>query len=157
MDAEALSPSVIVQAASLAEGAALEEALEDRWLPTRVLMWALTTTHDATGWPWWQAIAATTAAMRLLTLPVMLAQIKNTYKLSLVGASVGVWVDPCVGGSVGVWVRGCVDPWVCVGGQGWGGRARGALCGVERQSAGLNARPPHPPSPPHRLALRLSG
>lgn len=81
-DSSFLNPEKIIEATSLAEIAALNAAKEDSWLPTKVLQWALESVHESTGLPWWQTIAATTFLIRLATFPVILMQIKNTYRLS---------------------------------------------------------------------------
>ena len=75
------SPDAIIDAVGVAETAALAAALEDAWLPSRGLQYALRAVHDA-GVPWWESIMLTTAGVRLVMLPIMLMQIKNTYKLS---------------------------------------------------------------------------
>lgn len=76
-----LTPDAIVEAAAGAEAAALAAAAEDAWAPTRGLQSVLTAAHDA-GLDWMPAIALTTVAVRSLTLPLAIMQIKNTYKLS---------------------------------------------------------------------------
>ncbi|PRW56043.1 mitochondrial inner membrane OXA1 [Chlorella sorokiniana] len=76
------SPAAIVAAAAGAEGDVLAAAAEDSWLGTRLVQNLLVAVHDATGLPWWQSIMVTTLAMRVATLPVMIAQIKNTYRMS---------------------------------------------------------------------------
>jgi hypothetical protein len=75
------TPDAIIDAAGVAETAALAAALEDAWLPSRALQYSLRAVHDA-GVPWWESIMLTTAGVRLVMLPIMLMQIKNTYKLS---------------------------------------------------------------------------
>lgn len=82
LDSSFLHPDQIIEATAVAESAALSAASEDSWLPTKVLQWALETVHESTGLPWWQTIAATTFLIRLATFPVMLMQLKNTYRLS---------------------------------------------------------------------------
>lgn len=77
------TPDSIINVSTIAETAALDSAFEGAWLPTKALLWSLTSVHDFTGLPWWQSIMATTFFMRTMTFPVMLMQIKNTYKLSL--------------------------------------------------------------------------
>ncbi|GAB4820631.1 hypothetical protein N2152v2_007677 [Parachlorella kessleri] len=77
-----LDPATIVQAAIAGEANAFQAAALDVWLPTRGIQELLILVHDATGLEWWDSIVATTFGVRLLTFPVMLFQIKNTYKLS---------------------------------------------------------------------------
>lgn len=79
------SAAAIVAAASGAEADALLAAREDAWLGSRLVQGLLCTVHGATGLPWWQDIMLCTLAMRLATLPVMISQVKNTYRLSQVG------------------------------------------------------------------------
>lgn len=78
------SPAAIVAAAAGAEGDVLAAAAEDSWLGTRLVQSLLVAVHDATGLAWWQSIMLTTLGMRVATLPVMIAQVKNTYRMSLV-------------------------------------------------------------------------
>ena len=73
----------IVDIATQAESAALEAATEGAWLPTKALDWLLSSVHSYSGLPWWQSIMLTTFGIRLASMPVVLMQIKNTYKLSL--------------------------------------------------------------------------
>ncbi len=82
------SPAAIVAAAAGAEGDVLAAAAEDSWLGTRLVQSLLVAVHDATGLAWWQSIMLTTLGMRVATLPVMIAQVKNTYRMSLVSAKV---------------------------------------------------------------------
>lgn len=77
----ALTPDAIVEAAAGAEAAALIASAEDAWLPTRGFQYLLSTAHEG-GLPWVPAIALTTVAMRSMTLPLAIMQIKNTYRLS---------------------------------------------------------------------------
>ncbi len=86
------SAAAIVAAASGAEADALAYAREDAWLGSRMVQALLSTLHGATGLPWWQDIMLCTLGMRLATLPVMISQVKNTYRLSQVCACVGGWV-----------------------------------------------------------------
>ncbi|KAL4420074.1 hypothetical protein ABPG77_004339 [Micractinium sp. CCAP 211/92] len=76
------SAAAIVAAASGAEADALAYAREDAWLGSRMVQALLSTLHGATGLPWWQDIMLCTLGMRLATLPVMISQVKNTYRLS---------------------------------------------------------------------------
>lgn len=76
------SPAAIVAAAAGAESDVLAAAAEDSWLGTRLVQNLLVAVHDATGLAWWQSIMLTTLGMRIATLPVMIAQIKNTYRMS---------------------------------------------------------------------------
>ena len=76
------SPEALVNLTSVAETAALEAAMEGSWLPTRTLQWVLETVHQGTGFEWWQSIMLTTVGIRGAMLPLMLMQIKNTYRLS---------------------------------------------------------------------------
>ena len=80
--ASAASPDEVVGLGPIAETAALEAAMEGAWLPTRTLQYVLESVHGATGLEWWQSIMLTTLGIRAATLPVMLMQIKNTYRLS---------------------------------------------------------------------------
>lgn len=72
----------LVDLARVAEKAALEAAMEGSWLPTRTLQWILETVHHGSGLAWWQSIMLTTVGIRAATFPIMLMQIKNTYRLS---------------------------------------------------------------------------
>lgn len=76
------SPEALVNLTSVAETAALEAAMEGSWLPTRTLQWVLESVHQGTGFEWWQSIMLTTVGIRGAMLPLMLMQIKNTYRLS---------------------------------------------------------------------------
>jgi YidC/Oxa1 family membrane protein insertase len=81
-DATSASVDDLVGLTAVAEKAALEAAMEGSWLPTRTLQWVLETVHQSTGLEWWQSIMLTTVGIRAATLPIMLMQIKNTYRLS---------------------------------------------------------------------------
>lgn len=98
--ADLFTASAIVAAAAGAEEDALAAAREDSWLPTRLIQGLLTGLHGALGLEWWQSIMVATCAMRLATLPIMIMQIKNTYRMSLVGLphAAGRWLPgwPCV-------------------------------------------------------------
>ena len=83
------SPAAIVAAAAGAESDVLAAAAEDSWLGTRLVQNLLVAVHDATGLAWWQSIMLTTLGMRIATLPVMIAQIKNTYRMSQVRGTAG--------------------------------------------------------------------
>lgn len=72
----------LVDLARVAEKAALESAMEGSWLPTRTLQWILESVHHGSGLSWWQSIMLTTVGIRAATFPIMLMQIKNTYRLS---------------------------------------------------------------------------
>jgi YidC/Oxa1 family membrane protein insertase len=72
----------LVDLAQVAEKAALESAMEGAWLPTRTLQWILESVHHGSGLSWWQSIMLTTVGIRAATFPIMLMQIKNTYRLS---------------------------------------------------------------------------
>mmetsp|Transcript_5739 Transcript_5739/g.11224 ORF Transcript_5739/g.11224 Transcript_5739/m.11224 type:complete len:436 (+) Transcript_5739:62-1369(+) len=72
----------IISIAEVAEKAALEGAMEGAWLPTRTLQWILESVHHGSGLAWWQSIMLTTVGIRAITFPIMLMQIKNTYRLS---------------------------------------------------------------------------
>ncbi|PSC71648.1 mitochondrial inner membrane OXA1 [Micractinium conductrix] len=76
------SAAAIVAAAAGAEGDALASAADDTWLGGRLVQRLLTLVHASSGLPWWEDIMLCTLAMRLMTFPVMLGQIKNTYRLS---------------------------------------------------------------------------
>lgn len=89
MDMDQLSTSAaatgaddLVNLTEIAEKAALEAAMEGSWLPTRTLQWILETVHHGSGLAWWQSIMLTTVGIRAATFPIMLMQIKNTYRLS---------------------------------------------------------------------------
>ena len=64
-----------MQAAALAEPAAIAEAAADVWAPTQGIQQLLVWIHGATGLDWWQSIMLTTFGVRLLTFPVMLFQV----------------------------------------------------------------------------------
>lgn len=81
-----LSAAAVVAAASGAEVDALAAAREEAWLGSRLVQALLCAVHGATGLPWWEDIMLCTLGMRLATLPVMISQVKNTYRLSQVGA-----------------------------------------------------------------------
>lgn len=72
----------IISITEVAEKAALESAMEGAWLPTRTLQWILESVHHGSGLAWWQSIMLTTVGIRAATFPIMLMQIKNTYRLS---------------------------------------------------------------------------
>jgi len=91
------SASAIVAAAAGAESDALAAAAEDTWVGGRLVQSLLVGLHNATGLPWWQDIMLCTLGMRLATLPVMIAQIKNTYRLSQVCWVLGWAVVGCGG------------------------------------------------------------
>jgi YidC/Oxa1 family membrane protein insertase len=78
----AYTPESIVEAAAVAEHAALELAKEGCWAPTRGLQFVIEKVHETTGLPWWASIMLTTIGIRTATFPIMLMQIKNTYALS---------------------------------------------------------------------------
>ena len=89
MDMDQLSTSAVATGADdlvnltgIAEKAALDAAMEGSWLPTRTLQWVLETVHHGSGLAWWQSIMLTTVGIRAATFPIMLMQIKNTYRLS---------------------------------------------------------------------------
>lgn len=77
-----LSAAAVVAAASGAEVDALAAAREEAWLGSRLVQALLCAVHGATGLPWWEDIMLCTLGMRLATLPVMISQVKNTYRLS---------------------------------------------------------------------------
>jgi hypothetical protein len=79
---QVLDPTAIVKAATLAEPAAIAEAAADVYAPTQGIQQLLVAIHSASGLDWWASIMLTTFGVRLLTFPVMLYQIKNTYKMS---------------------------------------------------------------------------
>ena len=76
------SADSLVQLTDIAESAALADAMEGAWLPTRTLQWALESVHNVSGLPWWQSIMLTTLGIRAAMLPINIMQIKNTYRLS---------------------------------------------------------------------------
>jgi len=76
------SADSLVQLTDIAESAALADAMEGAWLPTRTLQWTLESVHNVSGLPWWQAIMLTTLGIRTVMLPINVMQIKNTYRLS---------------------------------------------------------------------------
>lgn len=77
--------SAIVAAAAGAEEDALAACQEDSWIGTRGIQMLLRGVHSATGLEWWQSIMLATLGMRIATLPIMLMQVKNTYRMSQVG------------------------------------------------------------------------
>jgi len=82
LSAESTGVEDLVDLAQVAEKAALESAMEGAWLPTRTLQWILESVHHGSGLSWWQSIMLTTVGIRAATFPIMLMQIKNTYRLS---------------------------------------------------------------------------
>ena len=78
----AYTPESIIDVAALAETAALDAASEGCWAPTRALQWLIENVHETTGLPWWSSIMLTTVGIRAASFPIMLMQIKNTYRLS---------------------------------------------------------------------------
>ncbi|KAI3436771.1 hypothetical protein D9Q98_006183 [Chlorella vulgaris] len=74
--------SAIVAAAAGAEEDALAACQEDSWIGTRGIQMLLRGVHSATGLEWWQSIMLATLGMRIATLPIMLMQVKNTYRMS---------------------------------------------------------------------------
>ena len=118
------SAAAIVAAAAGAEGDALASAADDTWLGGRLVQRLLTLVHASSGLPWWEDIMLCTLAMRLMTFPVMLGQIKNTYRLSQVR-----WVPP------GALPLGAAS-WICWPCGGAGQQAKG-----EREVGQPAARP----------------
>jgi hypothetical protein len=86
--ADLFTASAIIAAAAGAEDDALQAAREDSWIVTRLVQSLLVGMHGMLGLEWWQSIMAATCAMRVGTLPLMLAQVKNTYRMSQVGRGV---------------------------------------------------------------------
>jgi YidC/Oxa1 family membrane protein insertase len=80
--AELPSPDLLVDTASLAETAARQFAAEDAWFGSKGLQYLLHSVHDNTSLDWWAAIAVSTGILRLISFPVNVMQIKNTYNLS---------------------------------------------------------------------------
>ena len=126
---ELFSAASIVAAAAGAEGDAIAAAHEDSWLGTNAVQWALTFVHQATGLDWWQSIMVTTLGMRLCTLPVMILQIKNTYRMSQVRWRAG---SGRVGGRL-LWGVCCV--WGVRRADGGGGVGQGGWDGAGRAGA----------------------
>ena len=83
VELEGYTPESIIDIAAEAESAAMQAATEGAWLPTRALDSLLSSVHSYSGLPWWQSIMLTTIGIRMTTLPIVLMQIKNTYRLSL--------------------------------------------------------------------------
>lgn len=78
----ALDPQAIADACGAAELDALAAAGELAWLPTRGLQNLLGHVHLDFDLPWVATIAATTAAVRTLMLPVVVYQMRNTARMS---------------------------------------------------------------------------
>ncbi|GMH37269.1 hypothetical protein BSKO_05142 [Bryopsis sp. KO-2023] len=77
-----LNPDSIVQLAAACDHATIVAEAAGRWPIIAGLQYGLDWMHLTTGMPWWATIAATTLVFRLLTFPVALFQIKNTYRMS---------------------------------------------------------------------------
>ncbi|XP_075085217.1 mitochondrial inner membrane protein OXA1 [Nicotiana tabacum] len=58
-------------------------AAADCYLPVKALMYLMDYIHMFTGLEWWASIVATSIIIRLLTLPVMINQLKSTSQLTL--------------------------------------------------------------------------
>lgn len=82
MSADLFSVGSIIAAAATAEPDSLSAARDDTWLGGRLVQSLLVSMHEATGLDWWSTIMVTTLGMRMATLPVMVSQIKNTYRMS---------------------------------------------------------------------------
>ena len=80
--AELSSPDLLVATASAAETAARQFAAEESWFGSKGLQYLLHSVHDNTSLDWWAAIAVSTGILRLISFPVNVMQVKNTYNLS---------------------------------------------------------------------------
>ncbi|CAM6095028.1 unnamed protein product [Calypogeia fissa] len=58
-------------------------AVADCSVPTAFIQYVIDGVHASTGLPWWASIVATTVAIRILVLPVMIYQMKSTARLTL--------------------------------------------------------------------------
>lgn len=72
----------IVALAQAAEAEAAAEALEDCWLPSRLLQRALLGLHENAGLPWLGTLAVATAALRLATWPTNIAQMRRAQSVA---------------------------------------------------------------------------
>lgn len=75
--AEGVRLDDIVSAANAAESGALQQALEECWLPTQGMQHLILAVKDSLGVPWWAALIATTVGLRLVTLPVNIIQTRR--------------------------------------------------------------------------------
>lgn len=58
-------------------------AAADSWLPVAALQYAIDGIHNFTGLNWWASIAITTLLIRILSVPIMINQLKATTKLTI--------------------------------------------------------------------------
>ncbi|CAL8466931.1 g6467 [Coccomyxa elongata] len=83
-DAESpYSVLAIVRAAQLGELDALTAAAEDSWILSRLFQQLLAFVHNSTETPWWLTIMYTTIGARLLTLPLIVKQQRNTANMTM--------------------------------------------------------------------------
>ncbi|XP_074583968.1 mitochondrial inner membrane protein OXA1-like [Curcuma longa] len=85
---EVLSDSGVVETAVAAVPAPfpgeVAAAAADSFLPVAALQHLIDAIHSFTGLNWWASIALTTVLIRMLTVPLLLNQMKATVKLSLI-------------------------------------------------------------------------
>ncbi|KAL3498986.1 hypothetical protein ACH5RR_041718 [Cinchona calisaya] len=76
---------VVTQAAAAAAPVVNEVAVAaaDSFLPVAALQYLIDYVHTFTGFSWWASIVVTTALIRLVTLPIMINQLKATSKFTL--------------------------------------------------------------------------
>ncbi|KAG6515648.1 hypothetical protein ZIOFF_026077 [Zingiber officinale] len=83
---EVLSDSGVVETAVAAVPAPfpgeVAAAAADSFLPVAALQHLIDAVHSFTGLNWWASIALTTVLIRMLTVPLLLSQMKSTVKLS---------------------------------------------------------------------------
>lgn len=79
-----LDPSSIVDLAAASDAAAFAQEALNHWPLITGLQSSLNFLHSTTGLPWWLTIPLMTFTFRITIFPVMLAQIRNTYRLSVI-------------------------------------------------------------------------
>ena len=78
LDAASAAAEAVAAAGPATDAAAMAAMAENHWALVHGLQEGLAAVQAASGLPWWGAIAATTVAVRLATLPVAAMQMRNT-------------------------------------------------------------------------------
>uniref|UniRef100_A0A1J3E589 Mitochondrial inner membrane protein OXA1 n=1 Tax=Noccaea caerulescens TaxID=107243 RepID=A0A1J3E589_NOCCA len=84
--AEVITESTLQDAPAQAAAAAVSEvtlAASDSFLPIAALQHCIDMVHSFTGFEWWASIVVATIIIRSLTVPLLIKQMKDTTKLSL--------------------------------------------------------------------------
>lgn len=79
-----LDPTSIVDLAAASDAAAFAQEALNHWPLITGLQSSLNFLHTTTGLPWWLTIPLMTFTFRIAIFPVMLSQIRNTYRLSVI-------------------------------------------------------------------------